>query len=232
MPQKREFYKPPFGTGKDYSWGFMLLFILPTIALILVLTLIFQYGPDSIWLKILLIPLSIFLFFCWIVFFGKMADKHYGKKFRLKIPNADRYIHITPLNDGDVLDELDRKGALLFFHAPDEGFKKYTYNLFHDYGLVDPPKELNFYAITRETFLEHFDYFESKYFRYDVIYVMPYDAVGTDKAKFKELGKGTILFVYYADFTDLCDGIESVPDYGIWYRYKESRRGEGNNPNP
>ncbi|MBO4637129.1 MAG: hypothetical protein J5685_08300 [Clostridiales bacterium] len=154
-----------------------------------------------------------------------MADKKYGKKIRLKIKDADRYMHITPLNDADVLDELDRRGALYFFHAPDEGFKKSTYNLFHDFGLVEPPQELNFYAVTREVFLEHFDYFDSKYFRYEVIYVLPYASIKTDKEKFNALRTESFTFVYYADFTDLCDGIVSLPDYGIWYRYKDLRRG-------
>ena len=226
MPRKKAYYKPPFGTGKESSWFLVLMIILPTIALIGALTLILEFGPGSVWLRILLVPLSIVLFLGWIVFVGKMVDKNYGKKYRLKIPDADRYIHITPLTDGAVLDELDRQGALLFLHAPDEGFKKFTYNLFHDFGLVEPPKELNFYAVTRETFLKHFAYYESKYYRYDVIYVMPYEAVGADKEKFKALLGESIMFVYYSDFTDLCDGKVSEPDYGIWYRYKDSRNGK------
>ena len=226
MTRKREYYKPPFGTGKDYTWGFMLMFFLPTVALILAMALIIEFGPEQVWLRILSVPLGFALFFGWIVLFGKLMDKNYGKKFRLKIPNADRYVHVTPLTDEAVLDELDRKGAFLFFHEPDEGFKKFTYNLFHDYGLVEPPKELNFYAVSREMFLEHFAYYESKYYRYEEIYVMPYDVIGADNEKFKALRKETIMFCYYADFTELCDGIVSVPDYGIWYRYKDLRRGD------
>ena len=226
MFKKKEYYKPPLGTGKAYSWGFMLMFILPTIALIMALTFIIEFGPESVGLRILLVPLSVGLFFCWIVLFGKLADKNYGMKYRLKIKDADRYIHILPLNDDSILDKLDSQGAFLFFHDPDNGFKKFTYNLFHDFGLICPPQELKFYSVTREMFLNHFTYFEAQYFRYQTIYVMPYNAIGADKEKFKELRGQSIMFVYFADFTDLCDGIESVPDYGIWYRYKDMREGK------
>ena len=217
-------YKPPFGTGKENTWIVVILVIVPTCLLIGALTLITEFGPDPIWLRILLIPVAIFLFLGWLVLVGRIMDKSYGRKYRLKIRDGDRYVHITPLTDPDVIDDLDRNGAVLFFHDPDEGFRNYTYNLFHDSGLFEHPKDLNFYSINQETFLNHFTYYERQYYRYENIYVLPYSELGTDKEGFDALRGNTLLFVYYMDFTDLCDGITSCQDYGIWYRYKEARK--------
>lgn len=202
----------------------MLIIIIPEILLITLMTLVSEYsGQHQILLKLLTLLIGTALSFGWLLMGSFLACKIYRTdKYRLKVTDVDKYIRIIPLTDGDIMDELDRKGALWTTVPPgDDGYKKFIYNFLNDQGLIKD-KVLTLYKIERKDFLDHFTYYEPEHLRPHTMYVIPYEDLGITKEKFTELANKNHLFGYLHDYTDLLDGYQTVYR-GFIYRYKDTR---------
>ena len=224
---KREYYEPTWGIGKPRMWLFAIFgVIIPMLLPCVVMGVLIDKFTTTLSRTLFLavgIPVIIAAFFVWVVFAGKFWGEHADKKYRLRVTDADKYVHIVSLPGEDMMDELDRRGSLFFYHEPDPQFLKYVYNLFRDHGLLKGT-DLTFYEITKEELFAHFTYFEKDYKAPDVMYVMPYDELNTDKEGFMEIKKKSVLFLYFAYYTDVLDGIVNKPYGYVEYRYKGIRR--------
>ena len=200
-------------------------------SLVVISTLVFFFGISfaialeyNIFMRLLTGAVSLILPPWFIVVFTRTLLPDYESKYPIRNEGADRFIHIEKLSDGDMMDELDRRGALFFYHEADAEFLEYLYNLFEDKKLLKS-KELTFYEITKADLYSHFTYFESDYKAPKVMYVLPYDMLRTeDRDGFRKVrSKYVTLFVFFVDYTDVLDGIVTKPYGYCEYRYKGIR---------
>lgn len=226
--KKREYYEPQWGTGKSHMvlfalFGVAIPLIIPCIAMAFLMDLFTTTVSRALFAVIGTIVILL-CSFVWLVLAGKFWGEHTDKKYRLRVPDADKYVHIKRLSagDGDLMDELDRRGSLFFYHEPDPSFLKYVFNLFKDYDLLKGA-DLTFYEITKEVLYSHFTYFEKDYKAPETMYVLPYDVLNGDAKIFRTLKKDSVLFLYFGDYTDMLDGIVNKPYGYVEYRYKGIR---------
>ena len=190
-------------------------------------------GLTSAGYVIFVIVLAVIILFGWPFLLSRLRIRPFinikprGYRYRLKVPDADKYFTVIRDADGAVIGKAERKGALWFSKEPDAGFFSFTYNLFADNG-SSPSERIRVYEVTKEMFLEQFPYYEEHLFRYSRIWVIPYEDLGFDREGFKALkntGKERELFLFHADLSDLADGLTYERDYGESRRYGDVRKG-------
>lgn len=151
-------------------------------------------------------------------------------KYRLKIPDAYRYVNIVENPSGEVMNDLYQNGSVYFTQEPDEGYLSYLFNVIRDFFSQDL-ESLTVYKITPEDFLSHFTYYEACYYddRFD-LYVLPVSSLGlTDTGAYLEVrnsitnSKGHEGFIHFAIFDDVVEGRRQLYRRSE-YRYKDEAR--------
>ena len=233
---KREYYDVGFLGFDRFSIekrGGLVLFLaglfLPVLILIGIATFLSMSVSVASVLKVVGLILCVCLSFAWMIGFGFLWQKiERRRKYPLRIPDADRYVRISPVTGEEELVKLEKTGGLTLRGEPDSGTRKFIYNFFTDFGLRKG-EEITIRSIDRDLFLKHYRYYEEKYYEYTTLYVVPFDELGTDQEGYDKI-KGrdpryTNLFFNFGTFEDVLDGAYNEFDFGIRYRYRNIRKG-------